>query len=244
MEMCNNPIYNFTEMRFALRAALGQHPWLYFALQRFRSSRRHLLVTKDTEIVIEGYPRSANTFAVAAFLVAQGRPVKIARHLHVPAQVIQAVRWGIPTVVLIRSPQEAVLSLLVREPHLSAERALQDYITFYRKIAPYREGFIIAPFDEVTNNFGQVILRVNERFGTAFVPFEHTNENIQQVFALVEEMDKADQKRDAVTETTVARPSVVREELKRIRRQELNQPKAKELLEEARQVYEMVMEWM
>ncbi|MBW2123995.1 MAG: hypothetical protein JRH07_19420 [Deltaproteobacteria bacterium] len=199
---------------------------------------------KDTEIVIEGYPRSANTFAVAAFLLAQGRPARIAHHLHVPAQVIQAVRWGIPTVVLIRRPEDAVLSRLVRRPNLSAETALRDYIAFYRTIAPYREGFVVAPFDEVINNFGQVVARVNGRFGTAFVPFEHTEENIRRVFTLVEEMDKADQKEDSVTETTVARPSAVREELKIRRKKELNQPGARQLFKEACEVYEMAVSWM
>jgi len=234
----------FSEFRFGVRAALGQRPWLYFALQHVRPSRRHLLVARDTEIVIEGYPRSANTFAVAAFLLAQGRPVKIAHHLHVPAQVIQAVRWGIPTIVVIRDPQDAVLSFLVREPYLSARRALQDYITFYLTISHYRNGFVIALFDEVINNFGRVIVRVNERFGTIFEPFEHTDENIRKVFDLVEEMDKADQKRDSVTETTVARPSAVREALKLKRMQELARPEIVELLKEAYQVYEMVLRWV
>jgi hypothetical protein len=45
----------FSEFRFGVRAALGQRPWLYFALQHVRPSRRHLLVARDTEIVIEGY---------------------------------------------------------------------------------------------------------------------------------------------------------------------------------------------
>jgi hypothetical protein len=94
------------------------------------------------------------------------------------------------------------------------------------------------------NNFGQVIVRVNERFGTIFKPFEHTDENIRKVFALVEEMDKADQKRDSVTETTVARPSAVREALKLKRMQELARPEVVELLKEAYQVYEMVLRWV
>ncbi len=232
---------NFSGFRFGMRAVLGQHPCFYFAFQRFRPSRRNLLVMKDTEIVIEGYPRSANTFAVAAFLLAQERPVKIAHHLHVPAQVIQAVRWSIPTVVLIRGPQDAVLSLMVREPRLSAEQALKDYIIFYRTISPYRSGFIVVPFDKAINSFGQVIAQINERFGTNFKPFEHTDETIKKVFALVEEMDKMDRKRDNVTETTVARPSAIREKLKMSRRQELDQPGITELLQEAYQVYEMML---
>jgi hypothetical protein len=233
-----------TGLRFALKSVLGRSPTVYFGIQRLRRSRRHLLVKKDTEIVIEGYPRSANTFAVVAFLLAQGRPVKIAHHLHVPAQVIQAGRWGIPTIVLIRDPQDAVLSLLVREPYLSARRALQDYIIFYSTISHYRNSFVVAPFDEVINNFGQVIVRANERFGTIFKPFEPTDENIRKVFALVEEMHKAYHKRDSVIETKVARPSAVREALKLKRMPELARPEAEELLKEAYQVYEMVLRWV
>jgi len=229
----------FTELRFALRAALGCRPVLYFALQALRPRRRHLLVTRDTEIVIEGYPRSANTFAVAAFLLAQGRRVKIARHLHVPAQVIQAVRWGIPTIVLIRNPEDAVPSLLVREHAWPAEQALKDYIRFYSRVAPYQHGFVLATFEEVTQHFGAVIERVNRRFSTNFVVFEHTEENVKRVFKLVEKMDKEDQGRTSVTETTVARPSKVREELKKQRRREMDT--YAHLLEQARMLYENML---
>jgi len=119
-----------TNLRFQARATISRYPWLYFPIQRLRPRRRDLVVARDTEIVIEGYPRSANTYAVCAFLFAQQHPVRIARHLHVPAQVIQAVRWGIPTLILIRKPQDAIASLLVREPMLFAKRAINDYICF------------------------------------------------------------------------------------------------------------------
>jgi hypothetical protein len=58
-------------------------------------------VSRTTQLVIEGYPRLGNTFAVVAFLQAQKEDVRIAHHLHAPAQVIRAARWRIPTIVLI-----------------------------------------------------------------------------------------------------------------------------------------------
>ena len=225
-------------MRWAIRSVVGQYPWLYFPLLHLvRSPRRHLHVRRDTEIVIEGYPRSANTFAVAAFQFAQGRPVKIARHLHAPAQVIQAVRWRIPTIVLIRNPEDAVLSLLVRDPGISARQALVDYIRFYRKIQPYYPHFVLATFEEVTGDFGAVIERVNEKFGANFRRFVHTDENVEKVMRMVEEMDKADQRKANVTETTVARPSEIRNRLKERRRKELENPHIAKLLKEAKEVY-------
>ncbi|WP_152918055.1 hypothetical protein [Ardenticatena maritima] len=223
-----------TNFRFTLRAALAEKPAFYFTLQRLRPSRRDLIVSKDTEIVIEGYPRSANTFAVAAFLLAQERPVKVAHHLHVPAQVIRAVQWGIPTVVLIRKPEDAIVSRLIRRPDMDIVWALRGYISFYQTITQYRTGFIVAPFEEVVSNFGQVIVQTNERFGTRFVPFEHTEENIQRAFALVEDMDMKDRKKGKVTETTEGRPSWMREELKARKKSELDNPMAKVLLQKAR----------
>ena len=174
----------FKKMRHLLRSRIDTHPTVYLTLCRIRPKTRQITVSKDTEIVIEGFSRSANTFAVAAFTFAQGRPVKIARHLHAPAQVIEAVRRGIPCIVLIRKPRDAVLSLLVREPHISAEQALKDYIRFYRTVVPYRDKFVVGRFEEVTTDFGEVIRRVNARFGTNFKPFEHTDKNPRKVFQL------------------------------------------------------------
>jgi len=189
--------------------------------------------------VIEGFPRSANTFAVAAFTFAQGRPVKIARHLHAPAQVIEAVRRGIPCIVLIRKPRDAVLSLLVREPHISVEEALKDYIRFYRSVALYRDKFVVGRFEEVTTDFGEVVRRVNARFGTNFNPFEHTDKNLHKVFQIVEEMHKEAHGLREVKEEAVGRPSVYREKLKKRMEAKLETPKARRLLLEAEEVYAM-----
>ena len=228
--------------RHIVRLMVDRYPSIYLTLCRIRPKTRQITVSKDTEIVIEGFPRSANTFAVAAFTFAQGRPVKIARHLHAPAQVIEAVRRGIPCIVLIRKPRDAVLSLLVREPHISAEQALKDYIRFYRTVVPYRDKFVVGRFEEVTTNFGEVIRRVNARFGTNFKPFEHTEENLQKVFQIVDEMDKQDTGLSEVKEETVARPSAYRKKLKKMRKAKLDTPKARKLLLEAEEVYYMFIE--
>jgi len=228
--------------RHALRSLIDTHPRIYLLLCQARPKTRQITVSKDTEIVIEGFPRSANTFAVAAFTFAQGRPVKIARHLHAPAQVIAAVRRGIPCIVLIRNPRDAVLSLLVRAPRVSAEQALKDYIRFYRSIAPYRDKFVVGRFEEVTTDFGELIRRVNARFGTNFKPFEYTEESLQKVFQIVEEMDKQDTGLSEVKEETVARPSAYREKLKKMAEAKLDTPKARKLLLEAEEVYRMFIE--
>jgi hypothetical protein len=75
------------------RRYIGRHPFYNF--YRLRPSYRDLLVDRRTQIVIEGFPRSGNTFAVVALQQAQRESVRVARHLHMPEQVIRAAKSGV-----------------------------------------------------------------------------------------------------------------------------------------------------
>lgn len=225
------------KLRHKIRSLIDVYPLLYLSLCRFRKKTRSLMVKKDTEIVIEGFPRSANTFAVAAFNLAQERPVRIARHLHAPAQVIAAVRMKIPTLVLIRQPKDAVISLLVREPHISVEQALKDYIRFYSSILSYKKKYVTAHFEEVTQAFDRVIERVNRQFGTNFKLFQYTKENLKKCFQSVEQMDKEDTRLPYVRERSVARPSEERKALRAAFEKKFENPRVKDLLLKAENLY-------
>lgn len=195
------------------------------------------VVSSSTDIVIEGYPRSANTFALSAFLLAQQQQVEIAHHIHGPAQIIWAVRHSIPTLVLIREPRESVVSLVVRQPLLSLQQALKNYIRFYEKVFPYRGSFVVADFDEVTSDYGSTIERVNWQFGTSFMKFEHTDENVQRCYQLIEEMDRRDTGRRDTTVITVARPSSQREVMKDNLREKFEEDNLQSLVTRADEIY-------
>lgn len=163
--------------------ALGRHPALFFACLRVREPHNaHHAVRHDTQLVIEGYPRSANTFAEVAFRLAQPGPVRTADHLHVSAQVARAVAYGIPICVLAREPADAVRSLLIKYPHIRPVDALRGYRRFYKQCLPYTDRLVVATFDQVTNDFGSVTARINQRFGTDFACFDHCKTNIERVF--------------------------------------------------------------
>jgi hypothetical protein len=182
-----------TQLRYRSKQFIGRHPWLYRAIFRNRSGFEDLLVDEETDICIEGFPRSANSFAVAAFRHAQDEPVGIAHHNHVPAPVLTAVRRGIPTIVLIRDPVEAVMlfrGLLLQIAaangeenafHISYALRLKAWISFYETIKPVADRIVIDPFEEVIDDFGGVIDRVNKRFGTAFARFHHTSATVDEV---------------------------------------------------------------
>ena len=99
---------------------------------------------RRTQIVIEGFPRSGNTFAVVAFQHAQRESVRIAHHLHMPAQVMRAAQWDIPTLLLARKPTDAALSWVIREPGVPIRQALKHYVSFYEKAAEYRDALVVG----------------------------------------------------------------------------------------------------
>ena len=162
------------QLRFEIGTVLRKYPSAYLPLARWwhRGER----VTSQTEFVMEGFPRSGNTFCSAAFGSSQSRPVVVARHVHAPAQVIAATRAHVPTLVLIRKPEDAILSLVIQHPHITIRQAMRAYLRFYIPLLPIRHLFVVATFGEVTTDFGAVITRVNDRFGTKFDVFEHSED--------------------------------------------------------------------
>lgn len=163
--------------RFRAHTHIGRFPGVFFSIHAVFGDYQGLTVNSATEIVIEGAPRVASTYSVAAFLVAQERPVTIARQTHLPANVLGAVRKRIPTLVIIREPREAIRSLLLRNSYLTLTAALERYLHFYRPLERIRERLIIADFEEVTSDFGSIILRINSRYGTNFKPYVNNREN-------------------------------------------------------------------
>ena len=198
--------------RFEARSIAGKHPSIYLPIARRRG--RAEPVTRATEVVIEGFPRSGNTFCVTAFGSVQSRPVRVARHEHVPAQVMAAARAGIPALVLIRRPEDAVLSLVIQHPDVTVRQAVRAYVRFYQPLMRFRGRFVTATFDEVVSDLGAVIDRLNARFGTGFEVFRHTRENVEWCLAQIEQQNRGVWSDESLLQRKGAFPSEERSTLK------------------------------
>ncbi len=166
-----------------LGSVIAQHPSIYLPLARLRRANRDWLIRRDTEVVIEGFPRSANSFTVAAFRLAQPRQLRMAHHSHAAATVVAAARWNIPTLVLFRDPDDAVTSMLIRSAHnLLVRDGFRYYAAFYQRILPLRSSYVLTSFDTATGRLGTAIRKLNERFGKDFAEFEHTDEMVSRAF--------------------------------------------------------------
>ncbi len=222
---------------------------IFLATARFRPALREPedprpWVSRTTEIVIEGYPRSGNTFAVVAFRLAQRREIKMAHHLHAAAQIKRAARLDVPAILLIRKPSEAILSLMVRDPHASMRWAIRSYIRFYSAVVPYLEKTVVAPFATVTSDLASIIRMVNTSYGTAFKEFVPTEDALNSVRQTVEWMAQRDSMMTGWDyRLGVALPSEERRRAKESRRTEYFDERNKPLRLTAEALYERIMQY-
>ncbi len=220
---------------FDLRSLLAREPKLWWFYQpyiwwdqknitsRGIAQARERIVGSHTELVIDGFPGSANSFATAAFRHSQTRPVELAHHMHSPVQIMQAIHLETPVIVTVRDPRGATLSLTSRWPYLSVAQGLRNYTHFYRKLLPYSDKMVISAFERTIKEFDDVIQETNQRFHTNFAPFDNTEENRMAV------------RRPEKFHTEAWRQ---RQENKKLKARAFESAKCKRLLAKAEAVYE------
>lgn len=167
---------------FRLHTQLGRHTSL-LRLYQLLGLNQNLVVTPDTDLVIEGAARTATTFTYYGVKVTQSVPLSIAYHTHLPAQVLRALELGTPVLITIRNPRDAVASAIVREPYMCTKAYLERYFWFYQTLKPYIREFLVVDFDQVVNEFPSVLQRLNARYGCDYAIPEDLSEFNYQVRA-------------------------------------------------------------
>lgn len=168
------------------KSALGREPAflpLYLRLTPLGTSRR---ITESTDLVVEGFPRSGNTFTSFAIDDASGHELTIASHVHQPSQIKLALSRGVPTVFVVRDPLSALASYLVYDRRFSPSDVINEYCSYHRQLVPYAERLLVCEFEEVTSQMPSVIERINQRFSLQIPPFDDDPLNVKQVMARIE----------------------------------------------------------
>lgn len=138
-----------------------------------------------TDLVIDAFPRSGNSFATVAFQSAQEKNVAVAHHFHAAASILYAVKRSIPVLTFIRNPDDACVSFALFRRTADLRSVFQEYLTFYELIFPVRNKLVVAQFETVIRDFGIVVQKLNDVYGTDFTPFLHTPENAASVEAIL-----------------------------------------------------------
>jgi len=137
-----------------------------------------------TRICIEGFPRSANSFAVRLFRSANDVPV--AHHTHSTDNIQLALDYGIPVLILIREPIHAIASACIYQKR-GVDEQVDSWISFYKWVERVRHGVVLADFEQVIRDFNWVIRSVNGKFATEFNLIRNLEATKQKVFEAIQD---------------------------------------------------------
>lgn len=146
-----------------------------------------MLPTPDSAICVDGFPRSANSYAYYLVQYSQPEGFGLSGHTHSSEALINAVRMGVPSVLVAREPRATVASLVQHVgSRITISDAVHAYLRFYRRLAQVRESLIVSDFPRTTSDGGWFLREVNRRHGTNFEPYVATPEHEERVFELLD----------------------------------------------------------
>lgn len=219
--------------RFQMK--VGLYPGLYFRLFARNYPFNQMKVTAETQICIEGFPRSANSYAVVAFKL--GNPaVKVGHHLHVAGQIIKACSLHIPTLMLIREPVQAVTSFLVFQNSINVDLYLKSYLDFYRPLYKLLDQIIVVDFSTITGDLNSVIHALNIKFGESYHEIDRLSERRREI---EEKLEDINNRFFAGQVNKSLYPSNLRERLKKNAVHLVN---ASPLLPAAQKIYQQILQ--
>ncbi|WP_062304502.1 hypothetical protein [Demequina subtropica] len=146
-----------------LKWRIGATAWGSGAIARLRRHTRGLTM-RDTALVVEGFPRSGNSFFVR-YLRTCDPEVRLGHHLHVVGQYARAARWDVPAVLVVRRPLDAVLSLLVADPRMDADLAVEWWRFYHQRMLPYLDRVMVLPFEQFTQDPEGAAHAIEARYG-------------------------------------------------------------------------------
>ena len=142
-------------MFYPIRRCIRRAPFLYRAIRALHKKERNY-PSAETVLTIEGYPRSGNTYAFYIARELLGASDIIASHYHNIAALKSSKDLHIPTVVLVRDPAAAVVSLAqmdqVESDATSIRRRLKEWIDFYEFVKSSASELHIYSFESLTQN--------------------------------------------------------------------------------------------
>jgi len=229
----------FGKIKFQVRELFGHNKSGIRILAKW-SGWRSLLVHRDSKVCIEGFPRSANTYAVIAFQVAQGDPgYHMAHHSHLAGNVLLAVDYEVPCAVLVRAPEEAALSFKLYSPYLSMGQCLRAYSRFHRALLPVCGKVVVVRFEEIVSDFNVMIDRMNTKYQCQF---KRLSSKVEAGEQMGKRLKALEQRGSVKNEKVNSDHGVVQSEERRKKKRELarvfEMPEIRGLLKEAKRSYE------
>lgn len=177
---------------------------------RAREAYQHTRYIKRCDVVVDGFPRSANTYAWFA-LKSTVEPKYVVRgHTHSAATLKSAIVDHKPGMLIVRRPDQAVTSLHQLTNGISLDALFRAYTRFHSRCLTLKgNGLYIAKFEDVVTDFGAVLDDFYSAHGLNWPSYVKTVDSEEKVFDIVEHSNMRGNG-GVVHESSVARPSTKR----------------------------------
>jgi hypothetical protein len=213
---------------------IWHRPLLYQAIQKLRS--RGDLLDPNYDLLLDGFPRSGNTFASLMIEESQQSRLKVVTHRHTPPPFLHAVKIGKPACLTLRRPFDAITSWVIYT-NRPIRSVIQYYLDFHQILLPYRSKFLIVPFFILTEDFSLVLQLINARFALNLKHQFDLEACKREVFGRIDNSWKNGD--GIINEFRVARPYTARDNLKAAIQKKLLHPRYSASLQSCRDLYQI-----
>lgn len=196
-------------------------------------------VTSATDLVIEGFPRSGNTFCAESFRLISDEHFGVASHVHHVAQVKEAVRREVPTIIVVREPVACLASYLLAGPHATVRGVLKEYIAYHKSLSQVISSCMVVDFSDLTSDIDSVIDRANRLFGFGLTYFSESA-STDEVFDVIDSDHLS--RYDGAQGNLLPRPNAERSNFNAAYRAAIMDPHNGDLLGRARDVQRKILQ--
>lgn len=149
------------------RNFLGISEYTFRIATALRPEFRERLCGPFTHVCIEGFPRSGNSFACYAFK-RTNPDARIAHHIHIPAQIALAVKHGVPAILVVRDPLDAIASMLIADRRLSVALLVRSYAYFHARVTEHMSHVVVSEFNVTVSQLHRTVHELNNMNRTNF----------------------------------------------------------------------------
>lgn len=196
-------------------------------------------ITSATDLVIEGFPRSGNTFCAESFRLISDEHFGVASHVHHVAQVKEAVRRKVPTIIVVREPVACLASYLLGGPHATVRGVLKEYIAYHEGLSRVISSCMVVDFSDLTSDIDSVIDRANRLFQFGLTHFSEVA-STGDVFDVIDADHRS--RYDGAERNLLPRPDAERSNLNAAYCAAIVDPHNGDLLDRARDVQRKILQ--
>ncbi len=145
---------------------------------------------KNTDLTIDGFQRSANTFAYVGFSILNNH-TRVAHHAHTSSQIIYSVNNDIPVLLLIRNPIDSIVSFYIfLNGEVPFKVIINSWKHFYLPLIKFKDKIFVSDFNDTINDFEDTIKKINSFYNLNFKTNYYEKDLEKEIFKKIEQSHK------------------------------------------------------